>query len=229
MANAIERYLNDEITSSRLDKELNAIADATVDRTVWHVCSTMWLFYDDLVDHKVVATKDEWNHFHRLLLLLKSHASLELAGHLRWSIRQLIALAGLALFAGAVIRWGFGVHLVLVTVPLGAVSMLLSYWRTRVERPLVQACAPLTPFASVSDLLRTRRAVPGFLKRRYPDALGERRIRGRTEETLKTVLAFVSWLVVSPVALAVAALPDDDCVLRVVTPVVGADRRPSCI
>ena len=34
----------------------------------------MWFHYDDLKNHKVHATKEEWDYFNRLLLLLASEA-----------------------------------------------------------------------------------------------------------------------------------------------------------
>jgi hypothetical protein len=64
-------------------------AARTKDETVKHVADLLWYHYDDLEDHKVVASKAEWDFFQRLLLILKSDADLveisTIAAITRWA------------------------------------------------------------------------------------------------------------------------------------------------
>jgi hypothetical protein len=69
-------------------------------------------------------------------------------------------------------------NLLVVTRPLGIVSMLLSHWRSRDEARRLHDQTALIPFGSVSELLSLRRKVRNFAKARYPARLGSRQIRG---------------------------------------------------
>jgi hypothetical protein len=74
MSNVIREYMAEEVSAFQLDDELDRIAQATLDGTVKFVNKLMWYHYDDCKDHKIVATKWEWDYFNRLLLLLESEA-----------------------------------------------------------------------------------------------------------------------------------------------------------
>ncbi len=96
MAGALERYLDEEITAFQLDAELDGAARVTEDRTAWDLRLAVWANYDDLVDHKVTASREQWHYLQRVLLLLRSDGEFELTRRRRrWSLRQ--AGAGLAL------------------------------------------------------------------------------------------------------------------------------------
>ncbi len=147
------RYLNEELTAFKLDGALSEIGTKTKDKTVEQVVQLLWYHYDGVQDHKVVASKEEWDYFQRLLLILKSDAEIvQETGERKWTARQAVAAVCLALFGLAVAKTGFGYHLLVVTMPLGVVSMLLSHWRSRDNARRLHDQTALMPFRTVSDL-----------------------------------------------------------------------------
>jgi hypothetical protein len=205
----INRYLSDDLTAFKLDEALSDISVKTKDQTVKHVADLLWCYYDDLTDHNVIASKEEWNFFQRLLLILKSDANLiQETGERRWTARQTVALVCLAVFAVVVAKTGWDSHLFLVTIPLGGVSVLLKLWHSNIEEIRLCQQAPLVPFGSVSELRSLRRKVRGFVKSRYPTRLGSRQIRGPISEAFNWLHFVVVWLMFSPVALFIQALPE---------------------
>jgi hypothetical protein len=173
------------------------------------VAKLLWYHYDDLKDHKVVASKEEWDFFQRLLLILKSDADIvEETGERKWTARQAVAAVCLAVFAVEVAMKGWGPHLFLATVPLGGVSVLLKLWHSSLEDAQLRQQAPLFPFGSVSEMRSVRRKVQGFVKSRYPARLGSRQIHGPVSEAFTWLHFVVVWLLFSPVELLVQALPE---------------------
>src|SRR5512141_1226431 len=92
LAEAINRYLREEITAFALNEAVSGIGAKSKDETVKQVVAMLWYHYDDVDDHKVVATKGEWDFFQRLLLVLKSDADIVAeTGERRWTARQAVA------------------------------------------------------------------------------------------------------------------------------------------
>lgn len=65
----------------------------------------------------------------------------------------------------------------------------------------------LTPFPSVGSLLGVRRRVRGFVKRRYPNAIVDRKVRNRLSEALLRVPLSFGWCMAAPVGLFLQMLP----------------------
>ena len=209
LVEVINRYLSDDLTAFKLDDAFSDVSTRTKDQTVKHVVDLLWYHYDDLEDHKVVASKEGWDFFQRLLLILKSDADIvEETGGRTWTIRQAVAAICLAVFAVVVGKTGWGSHLFLATVPLGGVSVLLKLWHSSLEEARLRQQAPLVPFGSISEMRSLRRKVRGFVKSRYPTYLGSRSIRGPVSEAFNWLHFAVVWLLFSPVALLVQALPE---------------------
>jgi len=215
MVAAIRSYMEDKTTAFQLDEALAEVVVATGDETVADVGQALWFHYDDLKDHKIVASKEQWDYLSRLLLLLESDAEVEVVrGPRRWHFRQAAAGSCLLAFAFLAFRTGFGEHLFAYAVPFGAVSMLLAWLASR-ERAAQDRSDPTTiPFPSVRSLFSVRRRVPGFRKARYPKAIASRRIRRPlldvwicTDKIMWLPLAMV-WLLLSPVPLFFQTLPD---------------------
>ncbi|MEI7940367.1 MAG: hypothetical protein WCK27_27105 [Verrucomicrobiota bacterium] len=205
----INRYLSDDLTAFRLDDALSDLSARTKDQTVKHVADLFWYHYDDIEDHKVIASKEEWDFFQRLLLILKSDADIvEETGGRKWTARQAVAAACLAVFAVVLAKTGWGSHLFLATVPLGGVSVLLKLWQSSLEETQLRQQVRLVPFGSMSEMRSVRRKVQGFVKSRYPTRLGSRQIHGPVSEAFNWLHFAVVWLLFSPVALLVQALPE---------------------
>ena len=207
LADVLERYMAEEANSYELDEELMLRDWPRDDRTLNKAIRVIWLSYDDFVDHKVLGPKANWDQLQRIVLLLRSDDQMEVTGGRRLTLRQVIPLACLALFVGAVAQFGWGWHLLAVSVPLGVVSMLLSWWRLARDQRHDTSEPVASPYESVAELLAARRRVPGFRKRPYPPRIDKRRIRGPASEPVMWICFLVPWLLFSPVALLFQAWP----------------------
>jgi len=74
MSDVIREYMAERTSAFELDDALDRLARSTEDGTIKFVRKLMWLHYDDCKDHRIVATKQEWDYFNRLRLLLESDA-----------------------------------------------------------------------------------------------------------------------------------------------------------
>lgn len=208
MAAAVEEYLNEKTTAFAFDDRITEIAAKTDDETVKHVAQALWFHYDDCKDHRVVLNKTQWDYFQRLLLLLKSEASIRIQQRCVWSWRQVIPAVLLVGFWGIVRQTGFGIHLLVVAIPLGAISMALSRSRRRLPAEQAARLARLAPFTSLAQVLAVRRKTPGFKKCPYPAGLVARTIRSPFMSRLIELQFRAVWLIFSPVVLVAQLLPD---------------------
>lgn len=186
---ALRSYMDEAITAFQFDEKLSAIAHVTKDETVHAVRHALWFHYDDCTDHKIVASKEEWDYFTRLLLLLDSNAEMAtVSSRYRWHAKNATAAVLLAVFGMIVVRNGFGSEPMVYSIPFGPPSMLLAWVNARREkRSGKRSEILLSPFPSVGSLLAIRRQLPGFAKRRYPTHLADRRIRESTD-------LFIRWI-----------------------------------
>jgi len=213
LAAAIEAFLAGDIGASDFDDRIHEIGLETDDDTVGEIVDLLWYHYDDCTDHMAAPSRVEWDYFQRLLLLLRSDASLIIDQGRRWGARQAVALAAVVAFVMGVLLLGFGWQLLQITIPLGVVSMLLGYWPTRNGKAESDDFVRLTPYASVSELLAVHRNVPAFRKRRYPKAMKWRHVR---HHLTSGFLWLLYGAVFSPVALLFQALPQSKITSRVV-------------
>lgn len=210
-------YLREEITAFAFDERLSAIEARTNDETVKWVRAQLWGFYDDCDDHKVVCDKAEWDMIQRLVLLLKSDASVVIdTGPAKWTVRQAVAAAGLVVAGWILWKTGWGSHLMVFNIPLGVLSMGLSWWRGRSDSKNEPRGDAVAPFGSLVELRSTRRAARGFVKLRYPGRLAGRRIRSPMVDWVYRLQWGAFWLMFSPVALAFQLRPERRTTWRVV-------------
>lgn len=220
MARAIRSYLDEEISAFKFDEALAQASNATEDRTVQTVARALWFLYDDCKDHKIVASKEEWDYFNRLLLLIESGGEMETVRSWRkWHPFQAVAAVLFLTFLLIAVRVGWGEHLIAYALPFGPASMLLAWLNSRRYRKEVHAIASaLTPFPSVGNLLAIRRHVSGFGRHRYPKAIVARRIRDPIIDRLMWVPWSLAWCMFSPVALFLQMLPNRDSEIRIQIP-----------
>ena len=220
MAKAIRSYMNEESTAFQFDDELFEASSVTNDKTVQCLRRALWFFYDDCKDHKIVATKEVWDYFNRVLLLLESDGEMEtIRSWRKWQPLQGVAALLLLAFAVIAFRVGFGQHLIAYALPFGPPSMLIAWLNSRRRRQTVRACeTALTPFPSLSSLIAIRRRAGGFMRRRYPKAINGRRIRDQIIEKLMWVPWSIAWCMFSPVALFIQMLPERESETRIKMP-----------
>ncbi|MHB0958264.1 MAG: hypothetical protein ACYC0X_12360 [Pirellulaceae bacterium] len=215
LVNVIRRYMDEALTAFAFDDEITEIGTATADGTVQFVVDSLWYHYDDCKDHLAGLSKQEWDYFQRLILLLESDAEIECVRHRHWSVRQIVAGIGLTSFGLCVFRSGIGWHLFGFALLFGPVSILLSYWRNQSERRQDDELLRLSPYSSLSELRAIRRTVPGFSKKKYPAGTKVRRIRSRLIEMTGWLHTIVLWSFVSPLVLLFQTLPEKDVKTRI--------------
>ncbi len=212
---AINRYLDGETTAFKFDDEIFSIKSD--DPTVRHAVFQLWHFYDDCKDHKVQLSKEAWDYFQRLILVLQSDAHVEFSKRRRWDFTQLIALAALLLFVYEAHWFGLGRQLFAVAIPFGIVSIGISWWRGRTAaRKLNKNRITLMPFSSVSELLPLRRRVENFRKRRYPPGMKPFKIRSPLMDFAVTLQGYAVWAIFSPLVLLFQVLPTTETDTRIV-------------
>jgi hypothetical protein len=196
---AFEDFLEDKITAFQFDDRLQDIESD--DRTVNAVVHAAWYHYDDCKDHKVTLSKQEWDYFQRLLLILRSNTEIATSETTRRSWDHVVAWLSLALFIVAAFFVEWGIQLVLLAIPFGLISMLISrYRRQSFPEPSPNEIAYM-PFDSYSQIRWLRRQAPSFQKRRYRSEIEGRRIRSKVEESFNSVFASFLWLILGPIVL----------------------------
>jgi len=205
LSGLIRQFLSDQMTAFDFDDALYACPESA-DTTVNFVSHTVWSIYDDCVDHHVALAKPEWDYLQRLLLLLESDRQVTTTSASHWSWTQLVACASLLAFACCIWIFGWGLHLLIFSVPFGVVSIFLSCFRTRI-RPTLPYAETLTPFATFTELSATYRSTATFSKNRYPEGLTQRRIRSRVAEFGVHLQMYAAWLTLSPIPLLFQMFP----------------------
>jgi hypothetical protein len=175
---ALEDYQLERITAFEFDERIFDVADKSRDQTVRECVDALWGFYDDCTDHRVVAEKYEWDIWERLRLLLLSDAELEAERSGR-AKRALLPVCGLVAMLGVVVLvWSvWRGHGVLFALGLYLLLCAVVTWRARASDAATEkkdAPYRMAPFASLAQMRRAVREVPGFRKQRYP-----RRLSGR--------------------------------------------------
>lgn len=202
---SFEEFLGDGITAFEFDDRLQSIE--TDDATVDDVVLAAWFHYDDCKDHQVVLSKQEWDYFQRLLLLLRSDTEISRSTVKRWSWDHAVAWIAFATFVVISFFVGWGAQLLALSMPFGVISLLISRYRKRIKRTLPKpnpydiACVP---YESYSQIRWLRERVPGFTKRSYRREIEGRRIRSDLESKMNWVLSYpiyLAWLLLSPIAL----------------------------
>lgn len=220
MADAIRSYMEEKTRAFEFDNMIAEAANGTLDKTVQIIAEELWFHYDDLVNHKIVASKVEWDFFNRLLLLLSSDGEIEVVRNWRrWHITQVVAAACLVCFAYLATRTTLWDYLLYMAGPFGFASMVLAWFNYRRQK---KAYSPsriaLVPFNSVSKLRSVRRRVSGFMKTKYPKPLARRRIGHAFAEKLLWIPRGILWLMVSPIVLFIQILPERESESRVRLP-----------
>lgn len=207
LASVIRQFLTGDLSAFEFDDRLFDDIEKSDDQTINFIVSALWFHYDDCVDHPVALSRSEWDYFHRLLLILESDAHIESESQRIWRPPQLIAAIGLLGFIYCAMLVGIGIHLLILSIPFGALSIALSFWRQRYTPTLTADEESLFPFSSFTELLTARRSIAHFVKQRYPSEIANRQIRTKTMEAILWFQWYMIWLLLSPIALLFQTLP----------------------
>jgi hypothetical protein len=220
MAKALRSYMDEEITAFAFDQALSEANPSPKDKTARMIADLLWFHYDDCADHKIVASKQEWDFFNRLLLLLESDGEIETIGASRnWPPSRVAAALLFLAFVFLAIRGGWSGYLMAYAVPFGPPSMLLAWLNARrLRKQTFPAESALIPFPSVGSLLALRRRVPGFRRSRYPKAIADRQIRSPLFAKLMWLPQLMAWCMFAPLVLLVQMLPETHTETRISMP-----------
>ena len=225
MIETIRSYMDDQITAFQFDEMLTEIASETEDKTVRSVRYDLWFYYDDCKDHNVVASKQVWDFFNRVLLLLASDAEIQVVRVWRsWHADQMAAAISLACFIGLVVRTGtrWGPDLFPLAIPFGFVSIVIKWFNfQRRKRATATIEAVLDPFPTLKSLLSVRRKTRAFKKVGYQRIIGDRRVRGPIAARLPWIFWIPMWLLFSPIILFLQLLPEKESETALTTPELG--------
>lgn len=205
LAETIRLFLDEQTSAFRFDESLDEFRNSS-DPGVRFVTRAVWYHYDDCDDHVVTLSKDEWDYLQRLLLLLESDCQVAITSVRRWSWTQFVACGCLVGFGWCIWRFGWGEHLLVLSIPFGLISIVISFLRNA-NRTTGAYDQILAPFSTFSDLSATYRSSRAFTKMRYPSALTNRRIRSRVAEFGIRLQMYAGWLLLSPIPLLVQTFP----------------------
>ena len=214
LATLIRTFLAGEITAFQFDDRLESFRDSD-DPVIMYVVDSVWYHYDDCDDHLVCFSKQQWDYFQRLLLVLASNCRVETEIERQWSVKQLIAAVSLCVFVYCAVQVGWGRHLLIFSIPFGTISIALSFWQPRQKHILSPYAQNIFPFATFSDLATAYR-FSDFRKKKYPNCIGERRIRSPFMDMFWQLYAYTVWLLLAPIPLLFQTLPDTRTHTRIV-------------
>lgn len=204
----VNEYLHDNITAFEFDDKLWTLNNSQ-DATVVHLRLELWYYYDDCKDHKIVASKELWDYFQRILLLLHTDAEIKITKRRHWHYTQWFAMI---LFAVAVCIYIFSVNWVLAVI-IHAVLWLFSYLifksqsSDEIRRREGIPWNFCYPYKNIQQLLTFRRKTPSFKKEPFPQKLNRRTIRPRILELKCEILTFIAWVCFCPLVLLYQAIP----------------------
>ncbi len=216
LIDAINRYLAGEITAFEFDEEIfDDITNDTDDLTVNYAIHSLWHFYDDLTDHKVHLSKEGWDYFQRLILILKSDAHIQHEGKRIWSQTQTSAAYALGTFGMAVALFGINYLLIVSYLLLFSKSISLHRNLRNLLPKHPENELTLTPFSSVSEMAKVYQSVKTFKKQLHPDEL---KVNRPQHWIVDKYLKYPMWFLFAPFALFSQIFPTTVGTTRVELP-----------
>lgn len=202
----IHSYMDEKISAFQLDDELWELYTSK-DKTVAWAAREIWHFYDDCIDHKIHARKEEWDIFWRDLLLLESNTEYlktNIKNTWYWQKNQLPCLLLFCLFGFIVYYSKWDSLLLMTTIIFGLIGIFL-YKKTRIKT----SCANIRtyPFFSFSEIRSVRKKLCSFSKQSFPKHLKNRRTYRNLLHMDLSFLAYPLCMFVGPFALFMACLP----------------------
>ncbi|MFI4912905.1 MAG: hypothetical protein ACIAQZ_14680 [Sedimentisphaeraceae bacterium JB056] len=226
---AIKAYTNKEINAFRFD---DIIMDEMEphDDTVHELIHLLWCTYSDFKDYEVDLNC--WDFYQRTILLLESDAKLSVISNKTWNIRQLLAAISFGIYLYIALQIGWDFDLFKLLFPIGLTSILLHKWsqkskerKYKEEMDKQPVKAETFPFASLSELRKTRSKVTKFKKDVLPYELKRKTYTAKqsSKSLLRKTLDMISenayiilWAMFSPFMLVYQIFPDSEKTYRVI-------------
>lgn len=206
MIATLHSYMDEQITAFEFELVMDKIKSP--DQTVKDIKAALYWFIDDNTDHKVIATKEDWDYLNRLLLLLQSDCALKiLKTKWRWDVQQFVALTCLFLFTAVAYWTGVAAPLFIAFICFGLLSKLLATLNSRITMKRERVEYAIVPFPSFTSLLTIRRSVPKFSRHRFPVLLQNRHKHRPIHDWIMWVISLPCWIIFSPITLLFQALP----------------------
>lgn len=209
----LQLYMDEKITAFTFDDELCKLYHSKDHTAAW-TAQQLWYYYDDIKDHKIHATKEVWDYFWRLRLLLESEAEIDLFSNRYWQAEQLISFILLGVFVCIACFAGWGWFLAVITLVFGLAGIVL----TKFNHNKNQIDIKTYPFAGFSEIKTVRKRISCFSKSAYPRHLKTRRIRGRFLELKVSMIGYLLMIVFSPFVLLWLSLPQKETHLSILLP-----------
>lgn len=205
----IQQNLCEQITVNEFDTAIEIDYVISADSTVEFVSLSILFYLSNLFDDEVRLSKSEWLFFQRLLLLLESDFNISIISTRRWSWTQLVAVTFMIISFVLIWHFGWGLHLLAFSIPLGVGSMLITLVRNKAQSVAFET-PHLAPFSSFSDLLAAYKSTPSFRMGYYPGNMLDRKICTPLSELVWQLPLCAAWLMFSPVLLFIQMFPMTD-------------------
>jgi hypothetical protein len=199
----INEYLHEKITPSEVANKVDPLMDSGDETVVW-IAEEFWGYYDDINDNIVIASKEVWDYFQRLLLILDSDASIEIEKRRCFHFTQIPAVLFAVLTGFLYLGGSLGILLGLLFWP---VAIIFDKFREHKTQKLYSFSDwKCYPFSSPANILKFHRACRWFKKKRYPKHLEKTKI-GRPPSGLISFYIYLSWIVFLPFVFLFQAFP----------------------
>ncbi len=209
----LQLYMDEKITAFAFNDGLCELYHSKDHTAAWTV-RQLWYYYDDIKDHKIHATKEVWDYFWRLRLLLESEAEIDIFSNRYWQAEQMISFILLGLFICIAYFAGWGWFLAVIWMIFGLAGIVLS----KLNHNKNQIDIKTYPFAGFSEIKTVRNKIPCFSKSAYPAHLKTRRIRWRFLEIDLPLTKYFLMIVFGPFVLLRLSLPQKETYLSILPP-----------
>jgi hypothetical protein len=163
----LDGYLSGTIRAREFDEQLGNLN--TKNKTVREIVFMCWFHYDDFIDHQAKLTRQTWNYFQRLRLIVQSDAEIKSNRVWNWTAFHLLTFISVALLLMVGWKCGMDLEFWAADLALGAALACVAYGQKKPKPPAALVPdAELIPFGSFSSMRAVYELTPAFQKRPYP-------------------------------------------------------------
>jgi hypothetical protein len=201
----IEAYVSEKTGSFEFDDELDSLMDSK-DATVRQIAFDLWMYYDDVIDHKIHGPAEVWDLFQRYLLVLRVGLDVQRGLEWVWGWWQACAAVMVVLYLAMLPR-NLDWTIVLLGIPFGIASIVIGRWKKMVIWGTAGKNAMLVPFASDDEMKRVMERCPELTIAPCPQHIADRKVRSRLSEFVTLLPSLFLQLCLGPLCLMWQSLP----------------------